>query len=134
MKTTAFSFANIQDNQAIYGRLRWRKVQQLAEEFWDSWRNQYLSNITKRHRWETKRLNIKVGDFVAIVDEHVIWTEWKIGVIEQVKVGEDGLVRSGTVRLANALVDKQGVPIEPAKVLDRPIQKLVVLQPDELQE
>ena len=33
-----------------YGKLRWRRVQQIAEHFWHAWRKYYLPNETSRWR------------------------------------------------------------------------------------
>lgn len=41
-------------NNEIYGRKMWRKVQQFAEDFWKEWKSSYLSDITRRQRWESK--------------------------------------------------------------------------------
>ena len=111
----------------MYSRLKWRRAQQLAKEFWLVWKNQYLANLTKRQRWECQKRNLSIGDVVAVIEETTMRNEWKIGVVEEVSKGSDGLVRSVMVRLANPLLDRKGIPMYPARKLLRPVQKLVVL-------
>ena len=115
------------DGSEIYGRMRWRKVQQLATEFWTNWKNHYLKNITKRQRWETKNRNIKEGDMVAIVDDNRTRNEWKVGIIDTVQFSEDGIVRSARIRMANPHLSKKGTPVAPTRVLERSVQKIVLL-------
>ena len=117
------------DSTELYGRKMWRKSQQFAEQFWAEWKSFYLAEITKRQRWKNVQRNIKIGDVVLIVEEELPRNTWKTGVIEEVKAGSDGLVRSAKVRLSNKLRDKSGKEISPSTTLERPVQKLVLLQP-----
>ena len=111
----------------MYGRERWRKTQQIAEEFWKEWRNHYLANITKRQRWEYQVDEIRVGDVVLVVEENTIRGQWRTGIVEEVIRSRDGLVRTAKLRMANRKLDKKGVPTEPPTFLERPVQKLVLV-------
>ena len=115
------------NNEEIYGKHMYRKSQQVAEEFWKLWTTQYLKKIVLRPRWESKRLPVKIGDIVLIVDENTPRNMWKMGIIIKVKPGLDGLVRNIDIRLANANLNRLGKPTTPAVVLSRPIQKVVVV-------
>ncbi|XP_067947248.1 uncharacterized protein [Watersipora subatra] len=115
------------EGSEIYGRKMWRRVQQFGEEFWKLWKTQYLTNITRRQRWETKKENLSQGDIVLLVDDHLPRNEWCTAVVEEPLESQDGLVRKAKLRLANRWIDKKGVEIAPASVLERPVQKLVLL-------
>lgn len=105
----------------VYGRHRWRKSQQIAEEFWRQWCTQYMANITKRQRWEKEAENVKVGDIVSIVDANRYRSQWLTGTVEDVNGSEDGLVRTAKVRIPSSQDRSQ------ATILERPIQKLVMI-------
>ena len=100
----------------LYLRKRWRRVQHLADEFWQRWRKEYLNSLQPRQKWNTVRRNFQVGDIVLLKDDTVIRNHWPKGrVIETVK-DSDNLVR--TVNLPMA---KSKVPVV------RPISKIVLL-------
>ena len=109
----------------VYGKERWRKTQQIAEEFWKDWSLHYLSNITKRQRWEQRSEEIKVGDVVLVMEESTIRSQWRTGIVEEVLQSKDGLARTARIRMATAKLNKKGVLTEPPTFLERPVQKLV---------
>ena len=81
----------------------------LGKQFWDIWRDEYLRNLNpfignKNHN------DIKIGLVVLIEDEGPKLT-WPLGVIEEIFIGKDNIIRSVKLRTA------QGHLI-------RPIQKL----------
>ena len=74
---------------------------------------EYLSLLQKRQRWLQPQRNIGVGDLVLIADSGAPRNSWPMGIVEKVKVGSKGLVRSATVMTKTT-------------VLDRPISKICV--------
>lgn len=52
----------------LYVSKQWRRVQYLVDLFWSRWKEiaqQYMS----RAKWNTPRLNLKVGDVVLVIDD-----------------------------------------------------------------
>lgn len=78
-----------------------KKTQQFAEEFWQQWKD-YLTTIEIQQKWKNPCNNLKVGDIVSVMDESQARTDWNTGVVEEVMLGKDKLVRSATVRLVLA--------------------------------
>ena len=113
------------DGTEIYGRSMYRKTQQMAEEFWTTWKAQYLPKIENRPKWEAPRQNIKVGDLVVIVDNNEPRNSWKTGVVVAVHQGSDGLVRKTSIMTGTTDLDTSGKPRHPRVTLDRPVQKLI---------
>ena len=101
----------------IYGRTRWKMVQQFAQEFWE----------TCRQKWTEKSKNIKVGDVVLLKEDSLPRNQWKIGIVDDTHTGDDGLVRNVTLRMANCHLNKKGKPSAASTILNRPVQKLIVL-------
>ncbi len=100
----------------LYTRKRWRRVQHLANEFWDRWRKEVLRSLQKRQKWNVVRRNFQVGDIVLIQDDDVVRNHWPRGVVVETFPDNNGLVRTVNLRMANS-----------STILKRPITKLVLL-------
>ena len=97
-------------------RKQWKFVQMLANTFWKQWVAQYVPQLQERQKWHKQLPNFKVGDLVLISDEVTPRSLWPLGLVTQVNVGRDGLVRSCRMRSKHA------------KELVRPVNKLVMLE------
>ena len=99
----------------LYCRKRWRKVQHLANEFWQRFSKEYIRVSQIRQKWNTVRRNVAVNDIVLVLEKDLPRNRWSKGRIVEVFPGEDGLVRHASVKTG------------PNTVLKRPITKLVVI-------
>ncbi|XP_067939867.1 uncharacterized protein [Watersipora subatra] len=109
------------DSTEVYGKKMWRKIQQMADEFWFSWKNSYLQNITKRQRWECPQPSLQPGDIVLVMEDNAPRYDWPTGVIIEASPGSDGRVRRVKIKIATAVLYTKGT------VLERPVQKLILL-------
>lgn len=96
-------------------RKRWRHVQGLANSFWKRWLSSYLPDLQSRVKWQHKTRNLCVGDLVLISDVSSPRGSWPLGLVKEVNVGRDGLVRSARVKTAST-------------ELVRPVTKLILLE------
>ena len=96
-------------------RKRWRFVQGLVNAFWKRWLSYYLPDLQKRVKWNEKIRNLLVGDLVLICDVASPRGMWPLGLVKEVHVGRDGLVRSVRVKTVST-------------ELVRPVTKLVLLE------
>ena len=94
---------------------RWRYVQHICNEFWKRWLKDYLTELQRRSKWHKVSENVKVGDLVLLLGENTPRCLWPMAIVTSVKVGDDGLVRSVSVRTR-------------ASELIRPIHKIVLLE------
>ena len=116
----------------LYLRKRWRRVQHLTCEFWARWRKEFLHSLQERSKWTRPRRNMQVGDVVIVKDDNKVRNRWSLAwVIETYPNKADGLVRSVKVAIGDADLSSTGKRIHPPSVLERPIQKLVLLLPRE---
>ena len=106
------------NSKDMYCKRRWRHIQYLADLFWKRWKQAYLLSLQERQKWHTKDRNLSVGDVVLVTDEGSPRCHWPLGRVCKVKVSQDGLVRSVTLKRGNAFVD-------------RPISKLVLMCKDD---
>ncbi|MCP3679961.1 MAG: transposase family protein, partial [Gammaproteobacteria bacterium] len=96
-------------------RKRWRFVQYLANQFWRKWVKMYLPELQKRQKWLKEQRNLEEGDLVLLVEEVTPRYLWPMGIVEEVKLGRDGLVRVVKVKTNTT-------------TLIRPISKVVALE------
>ncbi|XP_055604591.1 uncharacterized protein LOC129752834 [Uranotaenia lowii] len=89
------------------GRLTmWQKAQQVSQQFWNTWRNQYLSNLQNRTRWIVKRKNVAPGMMVLLKEDNIPPLKWPLGRIDEVFFGRDGNVRVVNVRTKDGMFNR----------------------------
>ena len=116
----------------MYSRKRWRRVQHLANEFWIRWKKEYLLTLQKRHKWSKVRRDMRIGDIVIIKDDELVpRNKWQLARVVDIFPSADGYVRNVKLALADETLDRDGKRIKPMRYLDRPVQKLVLLQSSE---
>ncbi|XP_073459912.1 uncharacterized protein [Aquarana catesbeiana] len=105
------------DTKDLY-RCQWKRVQVLADTFWNKWKKQYLSNLQTRNKWQDSKPNLQPGAIVLMKDSQSKRNEWPLGLITQVFPSEDGNVRKVELK-----VIRQGQP----KLFLRPVSELILL-------
>ena len=108
-------------NQPIDKRVKY--VQQLLEHFWNRWSKEYLLEL--REHWRrtkhAKRQPIaKVNDIVLIMDEKLVRSKWRVGIINRLLKGNDGQIRAAIVRT----ITETGR----ISLLRRPVNRLVPIE------
>ncbi|XP_022102427.1 uncharacterized protein LOC110985605 [Acanthaster planci] len=111
----------------LYSKKRWRRVQFLANEFWNRWRKEYIQTLQLRQKWIRPHPNLEVDDIVLVKDDTLPRNRWQLGRVKDVFPGKDGLVRSARLLLGDPLLDVEGKQTHPKRYLERPVQKLVLL-------
>ena len=98
-------------------RKRERYIRCCKEMLWKRFNTEYLKALRERHNMihKAKDMNIKQGDVVMIKGEEKNRGLWKIGIIERLIPGRDGVVRAVRLRAGKSH-------------LERPIQHLYPLE------
>jgi hypothetical protein len=99
---------------------RWQLCQQLSQQFWKRWRNEYLGELQQRQKWYHEQENIAVGDLVLIKEDHLPPLKWMRGRIMKINFGNDQRVRKVTLKAATG-------PDFKTTTLDRDVRKLCKL-------
>ncbi|XP_067314466.1 uncharacterized protein [Pseudorasbora parva] len=110
----------------LYLRKRWRRVQFLANEFWQRWKREYLLNLQQRQKWQKTSRNSQVDDIVILQDDNAQRNEWKLARVVEVHPSSDGIVRKVKL-LVSDITFVKGKPQTRLVYLERPIHKLVTL-------
>ncbi|XP_037774346.1 uncharacterized protein LOC119570828 [Penaeus monodon] len=117
---------NFQNND-LYSRKRWRRVQYLANVFWSRWKKEFLQSLQSRDKWIKPRRNVKIGDIVIVKDQNETRNHWKMGRVSEVICDEDGHVRKTKIMMSDSCLDKNGKRIKEFTYVERPIHSLIML-------
>lgn len=96
----------------------YRSIQSQIDTFWKLWADEYIGTLMERNKWQNVEPNLQVGQLVLIKSENLAPTYWPIGRVTATKAGDDGSVRSATIKVFGGS-------------LDRPVQKLCILPVDD---
>jgi len=72
---------------------RWDLCQNLIRQFWERWRQEYLTSLRAYNKWHKPSRNIQVNDIVILQDANLVPTKWPLGRVVKTFHGEDRLVR-----------------------------------------
>lgn len=97
---------------------QWELTQRMLQQFWKRWRVEYLSQLQGRQKRWRPPVNVEKGKLVVICDDNQPPTQWKLGRIEEVHPGQDGIVRVVTLKTATGSLKR---PVERVCLLPEPI-------------
>ena len=112
----------------LVARKAWRRVQFLADEFWNRWRKDFLATLQTRRKWRRRQQNLVKGDVVILRDEGLCRSDWRLALVEKTYPGDDGLVRRCQVSTAEPgqSYGRRGGTVA-RSTYDRPVHKLTLL-------
>lgn len=93
---------------------RWQLLSAFHQSFWTRWASEYLTSLQGRAKWVRQQPNVQVGDLIILRSTTLPPTAWRLGRIELVHPGDDGVVRVVTVRTTDG-------------IYKRPVVKTIVL-------
>jgi hypothetical protein len=103
----------------LYSRKRWRRVQHLANEFWDRWRKEFLKLLQTRQKWLRPKRNLKVGDVVILQNDELPRNRWQLARVQDVYPDKDGLVRKVKIEVGDRARDNNGKRVHAETLLER---------------
>jgi len=109
-------------NDPTYGdsnELRSRAKAQAAilQHFWSRWSKEYLTALREYHRTTGNNVQTpRVGDVVQIHDD-CPRIQWRLGVIERLNQGADGLVRSVQLRTPTGRTNRPVAKLYPLEIM-----------------
>ena len=105
---------------------RFRFLQELVTNWWDNWYRVVLPTLVPCYKWLQRHRNVQVGDVCLIRYGKDKRATYRLGRVDVVKKGVDGLVRKVSL--------KYRLPNEKTfRTVDRPIQGIAVIVPVEEQ-
>lgn len=89
---------------------RYNRMQQLVQQFWTRWSQEYLLQLQKRHKWTSEfDTDLKIGSLVLLIDDHTPPLKWPLARVIDLHSGNDKKVRVISVKVANGSVFKRSL-------------------------
>ena len=110
-------------------KARYRIVHHVTMTFWKQWASEVSPVLVNRPTWHTKGRNLCVNDVVLICHSTAIKGKYRLAVVEEVKVSDDGCVRSVLLRYAVVTKDNKSRVVR----VRRSVQRLALILPVEEQ-
>ncbi|XP_075150778.1 uncharacterized protein LOC142224886 [Haematobia irritans] len=85
---------------------RWQRLKAMYQHFCNRWKNEYLKELQKRHKWKKPEANLKEHMLVVIRDETLPPNCWRLGRITRVYPGSDGRVRVADIYTQKGLITR----------------------------
>jgi hypothetical protein len=110
---------------------RLQHAEEGVKQFWKKWMHLVFQEKLLSRTWRKVKRNVAVGDVVYMMEKDDDDEFCRMGVVEEVKTGPDGCIRTATVRYTNPGGDPhhRSAP----KLAVRPIHKLAVIVPVDYQ-
>ena len=96
----------------------WRRVQEIADHFWQRWLLECVPALNVRSKWRTMRDNLKEGKIVVLVEADQERGRWPLGRITKVFPGQDGCVRTVDVLVRGKVYRRPIVKICPLRLTE----------------
>ena len=96
----------------------WQHIQKIRQHFWKRWSKQYLNELNIRHKWTTGQHSIKEGTIVILKNNNLPPMQWTLGRVIKIHSGEDGIIRTVTVKTVNNELKRNVKRLSPLPVID----------------
>ena len=85
---------------------------------WRRWHREYIRSLRERHRQEKgeNASQPRCGDAVIIESEEKNRNSWKMGIVEELICGRDGIVRGAKIRTPNGNLERAVQHLYPIEV------------------
>nr|CAH7762839.1 unnamed protein product [Callosobruchus chinensis] len=101
----------------------YQHIQQLVQHIWSRWSKEYVSERQVRTKWKVNQHSLQKGVLVLIKDDQQPPLRWKLGRVEEIHLGKDGIVRVATLRTHEGLIRRSCSRICPLPVEGAPLQE-----------
>nr|CAH7729894.1 unnamed protein product [Callosobruchus chinensis] len=76
----------------------------LYEHFWLRWSREYISELQLRQRWKQNHGQLEKGQLVLVKDDNLPPTRWRLGRVEKLILGKDGVARVASLRTSDGII------------------------------
>ncbi len=102
-------------------------MEETKKQFWHKWMSQVFGGRMLSHKWTKKERDVAARDVVLLAEAENEDPTYRMGIVDSVKPGEDGHVRTVNIRYTNP--GKEPGERSPPKITTRPIHKIAVIVP-----
>ncbi|XP_044764422.1 uncharacterized protein LOC123320987 [Coccinella septempunctata] len=79
---------------------------QVKQHIWRRWSKEYVSELQQRTKWKSNHEALKVNSLVLLKEDNTPVMQWKLGRIEAIHTGADGVPRVASIRTQNGTVKR----------------------------
>jgi len=92
---------------------KYKEVLKIGQKVWKQFQKEILPELAPRAKWFKTFPNPKVGDVVLVIEEGTPRGQWKMALIEELKLSTDGKARSATIRMNGKKYDRPIINLFP---------------------
>nr|CAH7729738.1 unnamed protein product [Callosobruchus chinensis] len=89
----------------------------LYEHFWLRWSREYISELQLRQRWKQNHGQLEKGQLVLVKDDNLPPTRWRLGRVEKLILGKDGVARVASLRTSDGIICRALARLYPLPVV-----------------
>ncbi|XP_026730718.1 uncharacterized protein LOC113495917 [Trichoplusia ni] len=108
---------------------RYELIEKTRQQFWKRWSREFIAELQNRAKWKRNSKEIQVGDPIIIKEDHSMPLHWRMGRVERLYLGADGICRVADVRTATGTVKRAVTKLCPLPGVDQEEQELKISTP-----
>ncbi|XP_026730719.1 uncharacterized protein LOC113495918 [Trichoplusia ni] len=108
---------------------RYELIEKTRQQFWKRWSREFIAELQNRAKWKRNSKEIQVGDLIIIKEDHSMPLHWRMGRVERLYLGADGICRVADVRTATGTVKRAVTKLCPLPGVDQEEQELKISTP-----
>ena len=99
-------------------RKRSKYLARCKEMVWSRWSKEYVRALREQHRRAggEQTLHPKIGDVIIIRGDAKNRNHWKLGVVEELIQGRDGITRAAKVKTSNGILERATQHLSPLEL------------------
>ncbi|XP_026317697.1 uncharacterized protein LOC113233891 [Hyposmocoma kahamanoa] len=103
------------EERAANSLARYARLEKIHQHFWNRWQKEYIAELQQRRKWKTETDNqrLKIGDLVLLQEDHVPPLCWRLGRVQRLFPGSDGISRVAEVNTTRGSVRRPLVRLCP---------------------
>ncbi|KAJ8957412.1 hypothetical protein NQ318_004892, partial [Aromia moschata] len=86
------------------------------KHIWDRWSKEYVNELQQRTKWKVHHDSLKLGSLVLVKEDNQPPMRWKLGRVEAIHAGRDGVVRVATLKTNSGFIKRSFAKICPLPV------------------
>lgn len=91
---------------ATHTLTRFKRVEQMRQNFWKRWSKEYVSELQRRVKWKSNKEDLKPRTMVLIKEDNMPPLKWRLGRIISVFPGHDNVSRVASIQTASGIVQR----------------------------
>lgn len=102
------------EDRADTSLARYERLEKVHQHFWNRWQREYIAELQQRRKWKTDtKQNLNIGDLVLIHEDHVPPLCWRLGRVQRLFPGSDGISRVADINTTRGLIRRPLVRLCP---------------------